>query len=196
MTHDLLLKHIEKHIRLNSEEADSVTSLFTCKSIPKKTLLLQEGQVCRHINYVHSGALRAYHVNAEGKEVTVMFAVADWWITDMFCFVNTKPAMINIEAIENSYIFQLNKENLDQLFATLPKWERFFRILMQNAYIREQLRMIERLSLSAEERYDNFLAKYPLILKHVSQKQIASYLGITPEFLSAIRKKKTGKTLS
>ena len=159
-------------------------------------MLLLVGKFCRHINYVHSGALRDYHINAEGKEATVMFAISDWWITDIFCFVNAKPAMINIEAIEDSYIFQLSKENLDKLFERLPKWERFFRILMQNAYIREQLRMIERLSLPAEERYDNFLAKYPLITKHISQKQIASYLGITPEFLSAIRKKKMGKTLS
>ncbi len=196
MTHDSLLKNIAKHIHLSSEEAEYVTSLFTFKPVSKKTLLLKEDQVCRHINYVHSGALRAYHVNVESKETTVMFAVADWWITDMFCFANTKPAMINIEAIEDSCIFQLSKENLDKLFETLPKWERFFRILMQNAYIREQLRMIERLSLPAEERYDNFLAKYPLITKHISQKQIASYLGITPEFLSSIRKKKMSKTLS
>ena len=196
MTHDLLLNHIAKHINLSSEEAEYVTSLFTFKSVSKKTLLLKEDQVCRHINYVHSGALRAYHVSVETKETTVMFAIADWWITDMFCFANTKPAMINIEAIEDSCILQLSKENLDKLFETLPKWERFFRILMQNAYIREQLRMIERLSLPAEERYDNFLAKYPLITKHISQKQIASYLGITPEFLSSIRKKKIGKTLS
>ena len=125
-----------------------------------------------------------------------MFAVADWWVTDMFCFVNVKPAMMYIEAIEDSCIFQLSKDNLDKLFETLPKWERFFRILMQNAYIREQLRMMETLSLSAKERYDKFLAKYPQIAQQVTQKQIASYLGITPEFLSAIRKKKMRKTLS
>ena len=194
MSFDLLLANIAKHIQLTVEEQAYVTSLFTCKEVTKKDLILKEDQVCRYINYVHSGALRAYHVDKENKEVTVMFALADWWVTDMFCFVNAKPAMMYIEAIEDSRIFQLSKENLDKLFLTLPKWERFFRILMQNAYIREQLRMMEALSLSAEERYDKFLAKYPQIAQQVRQKQIASYLGITPEFLSAIRKKKSIKT--
>lgn len=196
MTYDLLLANIAKHIQLTEEEVAYVTSLVTFKQVAKKQSLLQEGQVCRYINYVHSGALWAYYSDKENKEVTVMFAVADWWITDMFCFVNAKPAMMYIEAIEDSCIFQLSKENLDNLFQTLPKWERFFRVLMQNAYIREQLRMMETLSLSAEERYDKFIAKYPQIVKQVTQKQIASYLGITPEFLSAIRKKKSSKTLS
>lgn len=193
--HDLL-HHIAKHIHLTEEETAYVTSLFTLKKVAKKNLILEEGQVCRYINYVQSGALRAFCIDKENKEVTVMFAIADWWVTDMFCFVNAKPAMMYIEAIEDSCIFQLSKENLDKLFITLPKWERFFRILMQNAYIREQLRMMETLSLSAEERYDNFLGKYPQIARQVTQKQIAFYLGITPEFLSAIRKKKSVKTVS
>ncbi len=196
MSYDLLLANIARHIQLTEEETEYVTSLFAFKEVNKKDCILREGQVCRYIHYVHSGALRAYHVDKDNKEVTIMFAVADWWITDMFCFVNGKPAMVYIEAIEDSCIFQLSKENLDKLFLTLPQWERFFRILMQNAYIREQLRMMENLSLTAEERYDKFLAKYPQVAKQVTQKQIASYLGITPEFLSSIRKKKTGKPLS
>ena len=98
--------------------------------------------------------------------------------------------MMYIEAIEDSCIFQIRKEDLDNLYITVPKFERFFRILMQNAYTREQLRIIENLSLPAKERYDNFLRKYPHIAKAVTLKQIASYLGITPEFLSTIRKSK------
>jgi CRP-like cAMP-binding protein len=156
-------------------------------------LLLIEGQTCKYLSYVHSGALRAFHLDKEGKESTIMFAVADWWITDMYCYLNEKPAMMYIEAIEDSCIFQLSKEGLEKLFNDVPKFERFFRILMQNAYTREQLRLIENLSLSAENRYDSFLHKYPQIAKVVTQKQIASYLGITPEFLSAIRKNKLKK---
>ena len=98
--------------------------------------------------------------------------------------------MMYIEAIEDSIIFQLSKDNLETLYKKVPKFERFFRILMQNAYTREQLRVIENLSLSAEDRYESFLIKYPHIAKTVTQKQIASYLGITPEFLSAIKNKK------
>jgi CRP-like cAMP-binding protein len=125
-----------------------------------------------------------------------MFALADWWVTDMYCFINQEPAMMYIEAIENSCIFQLKKEDLDELFLKIPKFERFFRIIMQNAYIREQLRVIQSLSLSAEERYDSFISKYPQIVQQVTQKQIASYLGITPEFLSAIRKNKSKRFIS
>src|SRR5882757_7516605 len=187
MTPDLILKNIGKHISLEQEEINYFVSLLQEEEIPKKGLLLKEGQLCRTISYVHSGALRAYHLNKEGKETTIMFAIPDWWITDMFCFINQQPAMIYIEAIEPSRIFQLKKDHLDKLYLKVPKFERFFRILMQNAYIREQLRAIQHLSLSAEQRYTNFLEKYPRIVEKITQKQIASYLGITPEFLSMIR---------
>ncbi len=196
MVHDLILKNIAKHIVLDKEETNYFSSLIAYKEVSKKTCLLTEGQACKHLSYVHSGALRSYCLDKDGKESTIMFAVADWWVTDMYCFLNNKPAMMYIEAIEDSCIFQLSKENFDKLFSTIPKFERFFRILMQNAYTREQLRVIESLSLAAEERYDRFLLKYPQIVKQVTQKQIASYLGITPEFLSTIRKKKSKGKIS
>jgi CRP-like cAMP-binding protein len=187
MTHDLILNNIAKHISLDREEISYFVSLLKQEEVSKKQFILKEGQICKIINFVHSGILRAYYPDKEGKEATIMFAVADWWITDMFCFVNKQPAMLNIEAVEHSTIFQLQKDDLDRLYTRVPKFERFFRIIMQNAYIREQLRVLQNLSLSAEERYNNFLSKYPQVAKQVTQKQIASYLGITPEFLSTIR---------
>ena len=196
MQPDLILKNVSKHISLDEKETGLFTSLLTYKEVPKKTLLLTEGQACKYLSYVHSGALRSYCLDKEGKESTIMFAVADWWLTDMYCFLNNKPAMMYIESIDDSCILQISKENFDKLFYKIPKFERLFRILMQNAYTREQLRVIENLTLTAEERYDRFLNKYPKIAQQVTQKQIASYLGITPEFLSAIRKKKSGKTIS
>ena len=196
MTHDLIFKNISKHIVLDNDETTHFTSLLSYKEIPKKTCLLTEGQTCKHLNFVHSGALRSYCLDKDGKESTIMFAVADWWVTDMYCFLNNKPSMMYIETIEDSCIFQLSKENFDKLFSAVPKFERFFRILMQNAYTREQLRVIESLSLTSEERYDRFLLKYPQIVQQVTQKQIASYLGITPEFLSTIRKKKSKGKIS
>lgn len=196
MTHELILQNISKHILLDREETDYFISLLTFREVPKKTYLLKEGQSCKHINYVHSGALRAYCLDKEGKEATIMFAIADWWITDMFCFVNERPAMMNVEAIEDSCVFQLSRGRWDKLFRDVPKFECFFRILMQNAYTREQLRIMENLSLTAEDRYDHFLLKYPRIAEQVTQKQIASYLGITPEFLSVIRKNKKKRRLS
>jgi CRP/FNR family transcriptional regulator, anaerobic regulatory protein len=196
MIHNLILTNIAKHISLDKEEIQHFTSLLEYKEVAKKDCLLKEGQTCKSISYVLSGALRAYYLNKEGKETTIMFALADWWVTDMYCFINQEPAMMYIEAIENSCIFQLKKEDLDELFLKVPKFERFFRIIMQNAYIREQLRVIQNLSLSAEERYDSFASKYPQIVQQVTQKQIASYLGITPEFLSTIRKNKSKRFIS
>jgi len=191
MTHDLILNNIAKHISLDTEEITYFISLLKPRQLVKKSFILKEEQICKYISFVNSGTLRAYYLDKEGKESTIMFAITDWWITDMYCFVNRLPAMLNIEAVENSIIFQLQKDHLDILFLKVPKFERFFRIMMQNAYIREQLRVIQNLSLSAEERYDNFLSKYPQVAKKVTQKQIASYLGITPEFLSTIRANKS-----
>lgn len=188
MTTDLILKNILKHINLDEEETNFFTSLIIFKEVTRKSFIQKDGYACKNINYVHSGALRAYCTDNDCKEATIMFAVADWWVTDMFCFLNEKPAMMNIEAIEDSCIFQLSREHLEKLFYHVPKFERFFRILMQNAYTREQLRVIENLSLPAEERYNNFLSKYPHIAKMVTKKQIASYLGVTPEFLSTFSK--------
>jgi CRP-like cAMP-binding protein len=118
-----------------------------------------------------------------------MFAINDWWITDMYSFASGQPAMLNIDAIEDSTVFELLKTDLDELYIKAPKFARFFRIIMQNAYIREQLRIIQNLSMPAEERYQSFLKKYPQFTERVPLKQIASYLGITPEFLSVLRKK-------
>lgn len=185
--HEQLLHNISKHISLTDEERDQFLSLVKQTDVSKKSFLLQEGQACKYIYFVNSGTLRAYCTDKDGKESTIMFAVSDWWITDMYCFINHLPAMLTIEAVENSSVMQLAKKDLDQLYITLPKFEKFFRILMQNAYIREQLRVIQNLSLTAEERYHLFLSKYPQVATQVTQKQIASYLGITPEFLSAIR---------
>lgn len=119
-----------------------------------------------------------------------MFAVSDWWITDMYCFLNQLPAMVTIQAVESSSLLRLSKQQLDQLYLEVPKFNVFFRILMQNAYCREQLRIIQNLSLPAKERYELFVTKYPQIASKVTLKQTASYLGITPEFLSSIRKRK------
>jgi CRP-like cAMP-binding protein len=186
--YDPILTNIGRHIDPDEEEKDRFISLLKFRKLPRKSLLLKEGQVCKYLYYVHSGALRAYCLDKKGKEATIMFAPADWWVTDMYCFLNQRKAMMYIEAIGESCVFQLSKPQLDGLLSGTPKFERWFRVLMQNAYTREQLRAIDTLSLSAEERYARFLEKYPFIASQVTQKQIASYLGITPEFLSALRK--------
>lgn len=194
MDYSAILKNIAKHISLDEQEAALFTSLLTYREVRKKEHILREGDCCATISYVHGGVLRAYYLDKEGNENSIMFAIHDWWVTDIYSFATGNPAVMHIDALENSGIFQLPKKDLDRLFVQVPKFERFFRIIMQNSYIREQLRSIQNLSLSAEQRYLNFSQKYPDFMQKVSQKQIASYLGMTPEFLSAIRSKlrKTG----
>lgn len=189
MDYSAILKNIAKHISLDEKETVCFTTMLTCRELKKKDVVLQEGQSCRHINYVHSGVLRAYYLDKDLSENIIMFAIHDWWVTDIYSFTTGHPALMHIDALEDSLIFQLPKEGLDKLFVEVPKFERFFRIIMQNSYIREQLRSIQNLSLSAEERYLNFVQKYPDFMQQIPQKQIASYLGITPEFLSTIRGK-------
>lgn len=190
MQTDSILSNISKHISLDKAEIKYFLSLLRTRELKKRDFLLRAEEPCTAINYVNSGALRAFYHDQSGKEATIMFAVADWWVTDMPCFANQIPAMINIEAITKSSVLQLEKEYIERLYIKIPKFERYFRILMQNAYIREQLRTLQNLSMPAEARYKIFLKKYPKIAQQVPQKNIASYLGITPEFLSTIRKAK------
>lgn len=191
-----ILLNIAKHICLNPEEENYFLALLTFRQVPKRTFILKEGQACKHLSYVRSGALRVYYLDNSSRELTVKFALADSWVTDMYCFVNAKPANLYIEAIDDTSIYQLSAVNTEKLLENVPKFERLFRILSQNAYTREQLRGIENMSLSAEKRYDRFLERYPEVVQLASQKQIASYLGITPEFLSALRREKMLRRIS
>jgi len=193
MEYSDILQNISKHIKLDEYEISRFTSVLVRKEFKKNEIILKEGLQCNVINYVQQGALRAFHVDQDIDENIVMFAINDWWITDMYSFVTGKPAIINIDALEDTIVFQLHRDDLGDLYNSVPKFERFFRIVMQNAYIREQLRVIENLSMKAEDRYNNFLNKYPQFAQRLPLKQIASYLGITPEFLSVLRKRATKK---
>jgi CRP-like cAMP-binding protein len=186
---ELILSNIARQITLEDDEKSYFLSLLVWREVRRKEFLLNANERCDQISFVNAGALRAFYRDANDKESTIMFAVADWWITDMPCFVNQSPAMISIEAIADTTVMQLSKNSMDKLLTSVPKFERYFRVLMQNAYIREQMRVLQNLSMPAEVRYENFLKKYPAISGQVTQKHIASYLGITPEFLSVIRGK-------
>lgn len=185
----ILFANIQKHIPLDDSDTEYLKSIFSIIPISRKELLLKQGELSRKLFFVESGSIRAYHLSDKGKEATVMFAIEDWWITDMHGFINQRPAVLSLEALEDSTILSLNFEGFEELLERIPKFERFFRILFQNAYVREQLRVLDSISLSTEERYNRFKNKYPQIVEKVSQKQIASYLGVTPEFLSAVKKK-------
>jgi CRP-like cAMP-binding protein len=194
MIYDSILRNVARHVTLRPEEADHFKSLLRHREVPRKEFLLKAGQTAKHISFIHSGALKAYYLDASSVENIIMLAVDDWWITDMYSFSMAKPAMQYISAIEDSEVFQLHRNDFDKLLDQFPVFEKFFRILMQNAYIREQLRIIQNLSMPAEDRYLNFLKKYPQLVPRVSQKQIASYIGVSPEFLSAMRRRLSKKT--
>ena len=189
MEYDSILSNVQRHIAITEMETDYFCSLLGSQMLYKNELVQEQGRICNTINFIDSGILRAFFINKDGKDSTIMFATKDWWITDMYCFLNIKPALLNIEALEESRVLQLKFTQLEELYNKIPKFEKFFRILMQNAYVREQLRVLDNISLTTEERYNRFIQKYPQIVKRVTQKQIASYLGVTPEFLSAVKRK-------
>jgi len=190
MDFDLLLSNIRKHITLTISEEQYFCSQITQCKVTKNESVLQRGNICHNIYFVDSGTLSAFYRTIEGKESTIMFAIRDWWITDMHSFTTGRPAMLDIEALEDSSLLAISKVKLELLFTEVPLFEKYFRILFANAYVREQLRALDNITFTTEERYNRFIDKYSQIVEKVSQKRIASYLGVTPEFLSTIKKKK------
>ena len=187
MDTELILANVARHIKLDEREKQFFLSLFEPRALKRKKLYLETGTVCRHSAFVLDGALKSFTVDREGKEHILSFATRDWWIADMYSFLSQKPAVLNIEAIADSEILMLSRDNQQMLYERIPKFERFFRILVENSLVANQQRLIDNLSSTAEERYLHFIAKYPMIPSCVPQHNIASYLGITPEFLSKIR---------
>lgn len=191
--HDLLIKHLSRYISLEKEEIAILIAAFKQKQLKKKEFLLHQGEVCRFETFVTKGCLRAFHLDDKGEEHIVQFAVEDWWIGDMYSFLTQTPASYSIEVLEVCELLQIEKNALEELYLKLPKMERFFRIIIQNAFIASQKRIISSMSKTADERYLDFIKKYPNIEQRLPQYQVAAYLGVTPEFLSRIRKKFAGK---
>ncbi|MEJ2904278.1 Crp/Fnr family transcriptional regulator [Pedobacter panaciterrae] len=189
MGFDLILQNITKYIPLDRTEADFFVSLLQSKTLKKRDYLLRQGDICKTENFIIKGCFRVYSIDENGVEHIVMFGIESWWISDLYSFLTQAPADYFIEALEDSEILQITRENLERLYEKVPKFERFFRIILQNAFITQQNRIKQNLSSSAEERYLYFIERYPQMAQRVSQKQVAAYLGITPVFLSMLRRK-------
>ena len=185
----LLLSNISKYISLTSEEIEFFTPLVKSKSLAKGEFLLREGAVCKYETFVTKGCLKTYYQDENGVEHIIDFLIEEWWANDLYSLFTQTASKSNIKAIEDTEVLQISKNNLEILYQKIPKFERFFRILFQNAYITQREQINSNLSAEAEERYLLFLQKKPYAEKRFTQKDIASYLGITAQFLSALKKK-------
>ncbi len=187
--HDPLLTHIRRYVALDADESALVVSLFEHRYLPKKTLLLAQGDLARHEAFVVSGCLKAFFTDQDDKEFIIRFATENWWIGDLDSFHNHRPATYAIEALEDSHLLLYTKAAEEILLTRIPRLETFFRILYRSGLIALQRRMMDAISQTADDRYADFVHRYPNLEQRIPQYLVASYLGITPQFLSQIRRK-------
>jgi len=187
--YQLILNNFAMHITLDAAETEHVKLKLQYKTVKKNTALLNTGAICRNIYFVNKGCLRIFNTDTNGDEHNILFYPENWWAVDIASFSDQAPAFYTIAALEDTEVLYFSYNVLEQLYAEVPKLERFFRILIQNGFHLYQLRVTSNLSKSAEERYGLFQKQYPKLEQRIAQKHIASYLGITPVFLSIIRKR-------
>jgi len=185
-----ILNHIAPHINLNEDEKKYFISLLKMKKVKRKQFVEQPGFVSKYRTYVAEGALRAYFIGNDGQEHTISLAVEDWWIGDPGSFLFQEPATLFIEALEDSTLIQWSYESEQLLLENIPQFPMVMMQRWQRTAVIVQRRVISNLSLSAEERYDEFAKNYPAFIKRIPLYIIASYLGMTREFLSKIRNQK------
>ena len=184
---NLIIENISKHVTLTPEEQQLLLSKTEIQHYKAKTIILNAGEVCKDSYFVNSGLLRSFTINDHIVEHVLSFACEGWWIGDMYSLLSQKPATLFIEVLEDAEVVLLSKENQEQLYFEIPKLERFFRIITENSLVAHQERLMDNLSLTAEERFEKFCKKYPTLIQKVSQKHIASYIGVTPEFFSKMK---------
>lgn len=186
---DLILKNVANLIHLTVEEEQVFALLLASKTFKTKQYLLSEGNVCRHSIFVAKGCLKGFTVDKNGLEHILSFAPPNWWIADLYSLFSQQPGILNIQATEATEVLLLSKTNQEKLYHDIPRFERFFRIITENSLVSYQQRVLDNLSLTAEERYKHFCQKYPGLIHCLPQKEIASYIGVTPEFFSKMRKR-------
>jgi CRP-like cAMP-binding protein len=187
--YSILFKNFAKHISLTKAEEKYLMTLFEYKVIKAKDFLVQQGEVSKQSAFVLNGCLRGYTIDSNGFEHVLSFAPKDWWIADMYSLLSQKPGNLNIEAMVDTEVVLISKSNQDLMYEKVPKLERFFRIIIEKSLVAYQQRLNDNLSLTANERYMKFCKTYPQLINEIPQKQIAAYIGVTPEFLSKLRAK-------
>lgn len=187
--YEVYFEHFNNKIPLTEEEQSLIKAHLSVKKIRKKQYILQEGDICKTIAFVEKGLLRSYSVDDNGTEHIMQFAVEGWFISDLYSFLTAEPATYNIEAVEDSELVLINKSANEELMRRCTKYESFTRVLITGAYIALQKRINSLMSYTLEERYETFMSQYPDIARRVPQHMIASYIGLTPETLSRVRKR-------
>lgn len=189
-----LLHYFQKVIPLNIEEKQLVSELFKPRLYRKKQYVLQEGDICNQFNFIVRGCLRMYKIDDKGNTHILQFAAENWWLSNIGSFHERKPSELTIDALEDTMVLQISYDNLLALYTTAPKFDRIFRVLIENSFVSLQKRLLQNISSTAEERYLSFSESYLQLNNRLPQTQIASFLGITPEFLSRLRNKQTKKS--
>lgn len=184
----LLIKHIKDQVAITENEAEIILDCFEPKQLTKKEYLLFKGDISSHMRFIESGCLRSYYIDDQAHERILQFGIEGWWVNDLYSYLTETPAQLFVQALEPTTVLQIHKNRLNKLFDQVPMIDRFFRYKMQNAYVSLQNRAIHSMSDSAELRYLEFRKTYRAIEQRVPQYMVASYLGITPEHLSTIRK--------
>jgi CRP-like cAMP-binding protein len=182
-----LIHSFERLISLSKAEKELVNKLFHPRLFRKRQYVLQEGDVCTQFNFVVRGCLRSYKIDEKGNVYVLQFGAENNWINDLGSFHNIQPSALNIDALEDTVVLQISLDDLIVLYTEAPKFHRIFRVLVENAFVRLQERLLQNISSTAEERYQSFLDLYPHLANRLSQVQIAAFLGVTPEFLSRLR---------
>lgn len=186
-----LLEYFNKLIPLNQLETELVRGSFKPRLFRKRQYALQEGQVCTQFFFIIRGCLRMYKIDEKGLTHVLQFATEDNWILDLGSFHSVTPSELNIDALEDTVTLQISRDDLIELYLKAPKFDRIFRVLLENSYVRLQERLLQNISSTAEQRYQRFIEVYPHLINRLSQVQMASFLGITPEFLSRLRSRAT-----
>jgi CRP-like cAMP-binding protein len=192
----MIIQNVTDAVPLEKEEIQSLLSVLEPKLFRKKEFILRASDPCRYETFVNKGCLKIFYTDPQGNEHNVKFALENWWALDLESFALQTPAFYSIQAIEDTECFQVSKASHDLLYQQIPKLEKFARLRYQNSYILLQHRMTQNLFSTAEDKYDLFTKKYPGLELRIPQKDIASYLGITPEFLSMLRKKRSKAEIS
>lgn len=183
------IDHLKETIKLSDLDVDFVLKKLEIKKLKRKEYLIQPGDVSRYMRFIVSGCMRSFYLDENSQEHTLQFGIENWWINDLHSYLSRQPSRMYVQSIEKTVLVQIHRDNLESLYLEVPEIARFFRLKIQSAYVALQERTIENLSTNSYERYSNFRTQFRDIEQRLPQYVIASYLGMRPEFLSALKKK-------